>query len=57
MSPDDIIKAVPEIASVAKVAAASIPFTGIVKRCLDQQPTNWRKCGEIKFACIGTSAN
>jgi hypothetical protein len=34
MSADEIIKHIPEAVSVAKVAAASIPFTAIVKRML-----------------------
>ena len=46
MNPDDIIKAVPEIAKVAGPLAAAIPFTGIVKRMLgpaaDELAEMWR---------------
>lgn len=46
MGPDDIIKAIPEIAKVAGPLAAAIPFTGIVKRMLgpaaDEVSEMWR---------------
>ena len=46
MDPNDIFKALPEVTSVAKIAAASIPFTAIVKRMLgpaaDELAEMWR---------------
>src|ERR1022692_735097 len=46
MDPTDLTKHLPEVVSVAKVAAASIPFTGIVKRMLgpaaDELAEMWR---------------
>jgi hypothetical protein len=46
MDPTEITKHIPEVVSVAKVAAASIPFTGIVKRMLgpaaDEVAEMWR---------------
>jgi hypothetical protein len=46
MDPNEIIKAVPEIAKVAGPLAAAIPFTGIVKRMLgpasDEVAEMWR---------------
>lgn len=46
MDPSEITKHLPEAISVAKVAAASIPFTGIVKRMLgpaaDEVAEMWR---------------
>jgi hypothetical protein len=46
MDPTEITKHIPEVVSVAKVAAASIPFTAIVKRMLgpaaDEVAEMWR---------------
>lgn len=46
MDPAEIVKHLPEAVGVAKVAAASIPFTGIVKRMLgpaaDEVAEMWR---------------
>jgi len=46
MDPSEIVKHLPEAVSVAKVAAASIPFTSIVKRMLgpaaDEVAEMWR---------------
>ena len=46
MDPTEITKHIPEVASVATVAAASIPFTSIVKRMLgpaaDEVAEMWR---------------
>jgi hypothetical protein len=46
MDPNEIIKHLPDALSVAKVAAGSIPFTGIVKRMLgpaaDEVAEMWR---------------
>src|SRR5579862_8149869 len=46
MDPTEITKHIPEAVSVAKVAAASIPFTAIVKRMLgpaaDEVAEMWR---------------
>jgi hypothetical protein len=46
MDPNDLIKAAPEIAKGAGALAASIPFTGIVKRMLgpaaDEVAEMWR---------------
>ncbi|MEO8049671.1 MAG: Abi-alpha family protein [Acidobacteriota bacterium] len=46
MDPTEITKHIPEIVGVAKVAAASIPFTGIVKRMFgpaaDEVAEMWR---------------
>ena len=46
MDPTEIAKHIPEVVSVAKVAAASIPFTGIIKRMLgpaaDEVAEMWR---------------
>jgi hypothetical protein len=46
MSADEIIKHIPEIASVTKVVAAAVPFTALVKRMLgpaaDELAEMWR---------------
>src|SRR6266849_3468903 len=46
MDPTEITKHIPEVVSVAKVAAAAIPFTAIVKRMLgpaaDELAEMWR---------------
>ena len=57
MDPNEIIKAAPEIAKGAAALGAAIPFTGIVKRMLGPAADEWRRCGGIRSAFIGTNAN
>lgn len=57
MDPTDITKHIPEVVSVAKVAAASIPFTSIVKRMLGDASDEVAKqlADEIKVYRYGRS--